>query len=394
MSGNDSSGAAASSSNSTDLKPRRTSRSIKRKKFDDEVVESSLPTKLIPVERTRRVKRAPNPKQVTLPHTKWGPKDDLKLILAVQQCSDLALVHKCVKFSQKLTYQEIEERWYQLLYIPEVSGPATAAIATLTQEEKTAIERKTLWSSKEEAILQQVEASSQPKLEFFVSLLHQHPLVFHPARTPRDLMIQWERLRQYSLLADQTVQPLNLGDSVLNFSDVEEQLTDEELLSEQPDPVLQNELRKIDRRHKIEIRKLEDEIRQWHTMVGGPDNGPFSFDLDNETYAALRGRLVRYLMRSKEITLGRTTPTHQVDVDFSLEGPAWKISLKQGIIKYHGGEFFLWNFGKRPIYIDGHPVIQGCHSKLHHHCVMEICSLKFIFIINKTLTEGKNNDKV
>ena len=27
-------------------------------------------------------------------------------------------------------------------------------------------------------------------------------------------------------------------------------------------------------------------------MVGGPDNGPFSFDLDNETYAALRGRWV------------------------------------------------------------------------------------------------------
>ena len=79
-------------------------------------------------------------------------------------------------------HRQIEERWYQLLYIPEVSGPATAAIATLTQEEKTAIERKTLWSSKEEAILQQVEASSQPKLEFFVSLLHQHPLVFHPAR--------------------------------------------------------------------------------------------------------------------------------------------------------------------------------------------------------------------
>ena len=44
-------------------------------------------------------------------------------------------------------------------------------------------------------------------------------------RTPRDLMIQWERLRQYSLLADQTVQPLNLGDSVLNFSDVEEQVS-------------------------------------------------------------------------------------------------------------------------------------------------------------------------
>ena len=95
-------------------------RSIKRKKFDDEVVESSLPTKLIPVERTRRVKRAPNPKQVTIPHTKWGPKDDLKLILAVQQCSDLALVHKCVKFAQKLTYQEVgklDSRYGELVSI-------------------------------------------------------------------------------------------------------------------------------------------------------------------------------------------------------------------------------------------------------------------------------------
>ena len=44
-------------------------------------------------------------------------------------------------------------------------------------------------------------------------------------RTPRDLMVQWDRLKQYSLLADQTVQPLNLGDSVLNFSDVEEQVS-------------------------------------------------------------------------------------------------------------------------------------------------------------------------
>ena len=67
-------------------------------------------------------------------------------------------------------------------------------------------------------------------------------------------------------------------------------MTDEELLSEQPDPVLQNEMRKIDRRHKLEIRKLEEEIKHWHAMVGGPDNGPFSFDLDSETYAALRGR--------------------------------------------------------------------------------------------------------
>lgn len=118
-------------------------------------------------------------------------------------------------------------------------------------------------------------------------------------------------------------------------------------------------------------------------------------DFDNQTLAVLRGRMVRYLMRSREvrparpslssspspspqplvrsphsvdhpltalsmsgpdfssfpglcgplpflrsqpspapfsqITLGRATKDNQIDVDLSLEGPAWKISRKQGI---------------------------------------------------------------
>lgn len=120
-------------------------------------------------------------------------------------------------------------------------------------------------------------------------------------------------------------------------------------------------------------------------------------DFDNQTLAVLRGRMVRYLMRSREvrparpslssspspsphslarfpssvdlpltalpmsgpdfssfpglcgplpflrsqpspapfsqITLGRATKDNQIDVDLSLEGPAWKISRKQGICK-------------------------------------------------------------
>lgn len=105
-------------------------------------------------------------------------------------------------------------------------------------------------------------------------------------------------------------------------------------------------------------------------------------DFDNQTLAALRGRMVRYLMRSREvrnqseivamkkqvrgiisvrrkdketergmmcvvmcftlcannllfnlftqITLGRATKDKPIDVDLALEGPAWKISRKQG----------------------------------------------------------------
>lgn len=117
-------------------------------------------------------------------------------------------------------------------------------------------------------------------------------------------------------------------------------------------------------------------------------------DFDNQTLAVLRGRMVRYLMRSREvrqaqprpvpvplpafpssvslpltalsvssprflvfpwpvwtrplvlrcqpspapfpqITLGRATKDNQIDVDLSLEGPAWKISRKQGTSRKH-----------------------------------------------------------
>lgn len=43
-------------------------------------------------------------------------------------------------------------------------------------------------------------------------------------------------------------------------------------------------------------------------------------DFDPNTVAVLRGRLVRYLMRSKEVTLGRNARGYQVDIDLSLEG--------------------------------------------------------------------------
>ena len=58
-----------------------------------------------------------------------------------------------------------------------------------------------------------------------------------------------------------------------------------------------------------------------------------------------------------KITLGRTTKDHAVDVDLKLEGPAWKISRKQGVIKLRStGDFFIANEGKRSIFVDGQPV--------------------------------------
>ncbi|XP_042589321.1 microspherule protein 1-like [Cyprinus carpio] len=407
-------------------KRRSSSRSIKRKKFDDELVESSLakstsrvkgqpvieairypgndlassdkkkglksgssltpPLTMViaPSSMTKRMKRNKQPLQITKDLGRWKPTDDLLLINAVLQTTDLTSVHLGVKFSCRFTLREIQERWYALLYDPVISKLAWQAMRQLHPEAIAAIQSKALFSQTEEALLAKISSSSQPKLEVFQDLLNKHPNVFYPSRTAKNLMVHWQLLKQYYLLEDQSVQPLPKGEQVLNFSDAE-QVVDDAKLKDSRDEVLEHELMIADRHQKREIRQLEQELPRWQVLVDSI-TGMNSPDFDNQTLAALRGRMVRYLMRSREITLGRATKDKQIDVDLSLEGPAWKISRKQGIIKLkNNGDFFIANEGRRPIYIDGRPVLSGNKWKLNNNSVMEIAGLRFVFLINQEL---------
>jgi len=107
------------------------------------------------------------------------------------------------------------------------------------------------------------------------------------------------------------------------------------------------------------------------------------------------------------VTFGRTTAGGTVDIDLSLEGPAWKISRRQGVLKLRAsGEFLISNEGRRPFFVDGKPVLTGSRSKLSNNCVLEvmnwfklihsmsvydlihlnqIAGLKFVFLINQEL---------
>ncbi|XP_056886864.1 microspherule protein 1 [Takifugu flavidus] len=407
-------------------KRRSSSRSIKRKKFDDELVESSLvksssrvkgtpviepvrcsgsepsstekkkvtksggvltpPLTMVvnPAPITKRVKKSKQPLHITKDLGRWKSTDDLLLINAVLQTSDLTCVHLGVKFSCRFTLREIKERWYALLYDPVISKLAWQAMRQLHPEAIAAIQSKALFSQAEEALLAKISSTSQPKLETFLELLSKHPHVFHSARTPKSLLVHWQLLKQYYLLEDQTVQPLPKGDQVLNFSDAE-QMVDDVKLKDGRDEVLEHELMISDRHQKKEIRQLEQELPRWQVLV---DNitGMSMPDFDNQTLAALRGRMVRYLMRSREITLGRATKDKPIDIDLSLEGPAWKISRKQGIIKLkNNGDFLIANEGRRPIYIDGRPVLSGSKWKLNNNSVVEIAGLRFVFLINLEL---------
>ncbi|XP_077583042.1 microspherule protein 1 [Stigmatopora nigra] len=407
-------------------KRRSSSRSIKRKKFDDELVESSLvksssrvkgaplmeplrcsgsepsssekkklsksaPTLMPPLAMlmhpspmAKRVKKSKQALHVTKDLGRWKPTDDLLLINAVLQTTDLTSVHLGVKFSCRFTLREIKERWYALLYDPVISKLAWQAMRQLHPEAVAAIQSKALFSQAEEVLLFKIGSTSQPKLDAFQELLSKHPSVFHQSRTPKSLLVHWQLLKQYYLLDDQSVQPLPKGDQVLNFSDAE-QIVDEVKLKESRDEVLEHELMISDRHQKREIRQLEQELPRWQVLVDSI-TGMSMPDFDNQTLAALRGRMVRYLMRSREITLGRATKDKQIDVDLSLEGPAWKISRKQGIIKLrNNGDFFIANEGRRPIYIDGRPVLSGNKWKLNNNSVVEIAGLRFVFLINQEL---------
>merc|ERR1719339_320186 len=116
---------------------------------------------------------------------------------------------------------------------------------------------------------------------------------------------------------------------------------------------------------------MEAEVGKWQVLVDKV-TGSKSAEFDNQTLAVLRGRLVRYLMRSREITVGRAAKDHIVDVDLNLEGPASKVSRRQAVIKLkNSGEFHLANEGSRPVMVNGAAVITGEMARLANNAVVE-----------------------
>ena len=92
---------------------------------------------------------------------RWRPTDDLMLISAVQQTNDLSAVHLGVKFSCRFTLREVEERWYALLYDPQISKIAIKAMRSLHPGVVTMALNNALWSQEEEAVLAKIPSVSE-----------------------------------------------------------------------------------------------------------------------------------------------------------------------------------------------------------------------------------------
>lgn len=84
---------------------------------------------------------------------RWKPIDDLSLIIGIQQTNDLRVVHQGVKFSCKFTIQEMQNRWYSLLYDEPISRIAVAAMRNLHPEVVESVHSKALYTAQEEELL-------------------------------------------------------------------------------------------------------------------------------------------------------------------------------------------------------------------------------------------------
>lgn len=328
-----------------------------------------------PIKQLKKKKNLKHPNNSTKDLGRWKPTDDLALIIGVQQTNDLKVVLRGVKFSCKFTAQELSNRWSSLLYDESISRIAVASMRNLHPEMIASVQSKALFSKAEEDLLATVKSTEDVTEETFQELLTKNATIFYHARTKKSLLMHWELMKQYSLLSDQSIPSLTSPEGIFSFSDYEDTIIDSELMAEPKDESLDTELALADRKNKKEIRMIENELSRWSVLLESVTGIGISPEFDNQTLAILRGRAVRYLMRSREITFGRNTDDFTVDVNLALEGAAHKVSRKQGTIKLRSnGDFFIVNEGKRPIFIDGAPVVKGERTKLNNNNVIEVSS--------------------
>eukprot|EP00041_Stephanoeca_diplocostata_P018157 m.378648 g.378648 ORF g.378648 m.378648 type:complete len:512 (+) comp20935_c0_seq3:378-1913(+) len=220
MPGPGTTGSSGGISPAADGGARRTSRSHKRKKFDDEILgdvnkkdktSSSAKKKkegemILPLDMSAKLKRTKLGKNIlsdkpVIKMTPWPARDDYKLIVNVQQVPDLVVVHCGVKFSRKYSLHELKERWYALMYDQDTCRRSCAAIAALDEEERRLQTSTVLFSAAEENHLRSIQPGVRmPTEDQFRTLMDKHPDSFCWVRTPRHLFQHWTRMYHFGLL--------------------------------------------------------------------------------------------------------------------------------------------------------------------------------------------------
>lgn len=117
-----------------------------------------------------------------------------------------------MSFSKKYSFEEIEERWYELLYVEEISRLAKKRMDNINREKSLQIQAKIPLNNEEDVLLCSI-ASNNSNPQKFDEILKENSTIFHFARTSKVLEEMWRERKFYGLLIDQ--KPLIIDDSLL-----------------------------------------------------------------------------------------------------------------------------------------------------------------------------------
>jgi hypothetical protein len=138
---------------------------------------------------------------------------------------------------------------------------------------------------------------------------------------------------------------------------------------------LENRERRVRRRDRTRLRMLEAANDKERERIN-----------DTRALAWIRGERVVYAMKTREILIGRETPTSKVDLDVCDEAAGRAVSRRTAIVKLKSdGNFYVRNCGKRYIDLNGRPLAPGQKRRIAHQSLMMIDRVKLLFVVNHTL---------
>ncbi|KAF2068638.1 hypothetical protein CYY_010037 [Polysphondylium violaceum] len=132
----------------------------------------------------------------------------------------------------------------------------------------------------------------------------------------------------------------------------------------------------------------KDEKRDLKSMIKVEKEYEIDRDKDFKSLAIIRGKNIRYLMKSKDIIVGRNfSDKNRIDLDLNEENPNHinRISKKQLVIKLKSDtNFYIQNIGKNSVFVNGCPLPQYEKIHLQDLSLIEFSDIKLIFEINKS----------
>ncbi|VDP86145.1 unnamed protein product [Echinostoma caproni] len=128
------------------------------------------------------------------------------------------------------------------------------------------------------------------------------------------------------------------------------------------------ELYRFRKRLFARLRRTAEEAKRWTRLVEIRAASGLELTDPQPIYpvlAALTGTRTRFLLKEKEVTFGRSSLVYQPHIDLSREGDSTRVSRCHGRIRLAtSGTFWLANFSKHPVFVDGNPVLTGFNAWL------------------------------